>query len=142
MEPSETELEEISGELLNEKGTWQRRAQPLLDSRDPHTMEQAFKVMREIKKASQRGQKGTCNHLRRLGMIQESSETSSVGTGDPGETTRPPHTSNTRCRGDLSSGRARLGAPGGCRRGQEPGLMGGFGPLLEAVDLMMRCFDV
>jgi hypothetical protein len=84
MEPSKEELQEIAGELLNEKGKEQQIAQPLLGSRDPHTiMKKAFKVMREIKKASQRGKKRTCNHRRRLGMIQESSETSSVGTEDP-----------------------------------------------------------
>jgi hypothetical protein len=52
MEPSEIKLRAIAGEIQNETGRAQRTAQPLLSFRDPHTMEKAFNMMREIEEAT------------------------------------------------------------------------------------------
>jgi hypothetical protein len=46
MEPSKTELREITWELQGEKTKAQKIAQPLLGSKDSHVTGKAFKMMR------------------------------------------------------------------------------------------------
>jgi hypothetical protein len=102
-------------------------AHPLLDSRDFHTTEKAFKMMREIKGAFQQGQK-RIHKLLRLGVIREGLETSS-GWGPQGRLLG--RTSNTRCCGVFTF---RAGEVGGTRR-----LHGRLGPgLTEAMGYPLR----